>query len=205
MLCLCKKIVTMIDKYGLVAGFSGRECVKSEERIGVMGETKQQKHINDDSKKKETKPEKSEAKAGAAEIEEIKEFVVSSEKERSERKKAEQASVSAIAAWSSRKKSIAVLILFVAVAIADVLIGILACKVNPVVVCVVLLIQVAIGVLLDQNPIWLHACVVAADVIAGICVSQILLMAVAAVVYIAAIATLEVLQRMGYAPVKKEA
>ena len=170
-----------------------------------MGETKQQKHINDDSKKKETKPEKSEVKAGAAEIEEIKEFVVSSEKERSERKKAEQASVSAIAAWSSRKKSIAVLILFVAVAIADVLIGILACKVNPVVVCVVLLIQVAIGVLLDQNPIWLHSCVVAADVIAGICVSQILLMAVAAVVYIAAIATLEVLQRMGYAPVKKEA
>ena len=187
----------MINKYGLAAGFSGSECVKSEERIGVMGETKQQKHINDDSKKKETKPEKSEAKAGAAEIEEIKEFVVSSEKERSERKKAEQASVSAIAAWSSRKKSIAVLILFVAVAIADVLIGILACKVSPVVVCVILLIQVAIGVLLDHNPVWLHACVVAASVIAGICVGQTLLMVAAVVVYIAAIVALEMLQRMG--------
>lgn len=133
----------------------------------------------------------------AIEIEEIQEFVVSSAKTRSERKKAEQASISSIATWSREKKSVAVLALFVAVALAYVLVGILACKVSPVVVCVILLIQVAIGVLLDQNPVWLHACVVAASVIAGICVGQTLLMVAAVIVYIAAIVALEMLQRMG--------
>lgn len=148
-----------------------------------MSEEKHQKDINE--------------QAASAEIEEIKEFVVSSEKTRSERKKAEQASISAIAAWSSRKKSVAVLILFAAVALAYISVGILACKINPVVVCVVLLIQVAIGVLLDQNPVWLHACVAAADVVVGICVGQTWLMVAAVFVYVAAIVALEALQRMG--------
>lgn len=135
--------------------------------------------------------------AAAAEIEEIKEFVVSSAKARSERKKAEQASISAIAAWSTGKKSVAVLVLFAAITLAYILVGIMACEINPVVVCVVLLIQVAIGVLLDQNPVWLHACVAAADVVAGICVGQALLMVAAVFVYVAAIVALEMLQRMG--------
>ena len=150
----------------------------SQERIGIMSEAK--KHS----------PESSG-------IEEIQEFVVSSAKTRQERKKAEQASVSAVASWSREKKSVAVLAVFVLIALAYVLIGILACKINPVVVCVILLIQVAIGVLLDQNPVWLHACVVIASVIAGICVDQLLLMVAAVVVYIAAIIALEMLQRMG--------
>ena len=150
-----------------------------------------------ETKKTEVKAASEEKSKASAEIEEIQEFVVSSAKERSERKKAEQASISAIAAWSIRKKSIAVLALFVSVALAYILVGILACEVNPVVVCVVLLIQVAIGVLLDQNPVWLHACVVAVDIVAGICVGQTLLMAVAALVYVAAIVALEMLQRMG--------
>lgn len=146
---------------------------------------------------------KPEAKAAAeektitTEIEEIKEFVVSSAKMRSERKKAEQASISAIAAWSTRKKSAAVLLLFAVVALAYILVGIMACELNPVVVCVILLIQVAIGVLLDQNPVWLHACVVLADMIAGMCVGQTLLMVAAVFVYVAAIVALEMLQRMG--------
>ena len=130
-------------------------------------------------------------------IEEIQEFVVSSAKQRSERKKAEQASISAIAAWDSKKKSIALLALFAVLALGYVLLGVFACKVVPVVVCVTLVIQVAIGVLLDQNPVWLHACVAAADVVVGFCVSQVLLMVLAAVIYVAAIVVLEILQRMG--------
>lgn len=130
-------------------------------------------------------------------IEEIREFVVSSAKTRQERKKAEQVSVSAVAGWSKEKKSAAVLALFILIALAYVLVGIFACKVNPVVVCVVLLIQVSIGVLLDQNPVWLHACVVLASVVAGVWVSQTLLMVAAVIVYIAAIVALEMLQRMG--------
>lgn len=131
------------------------------------------------------------------EIEEIQEFVVSSPKQRSERKKAEQASIAAIAAWDSKRKSIALLALFAVLALGYVLLGIFVCKVVPVVVCVTLLVQVAVGVLLDQNPVWLHACVAAADVIVGICISQVLLMVLAAVIYVAAIVVLEILQRMG--------
>ena len=166
---------------------------------------KQEEQIsqNDQDEKETAAPEETveadpdEEETTATEIEEIKEFVVSSAKTRSERKKAEQASISAFAAWSHQQKSIALLVLFAVVALAYVLIGIFACKINPVVVCVILLIQVAIGILLDQNPVWLHACVVAASLVAGICVGQILLMAAAVIVYIAAIATLEMLQRMG--------
>lgn len=131
------------------------------------------------------------------EIEEIQEFVVSSPKQRSERKKAEQASITAIAAWDSKRKSIALLALFAVLALGYVLLGVFVCKVVPVVVCVTLLVQVAVGVLLDQNPVWLHACVAAADVIVGICISQVLLMVLAAVIYVAAIVVLEILQRMG--------
>lgn len=130
-------------------------------------------------------------------IEEIQEFVVSSPKQRSERKKAEQASISAIAAWDSKKKSIALLALFALLAFGYVLLGVFVCKIAPVAVCVTLLVQVAVGVLLDQNPVWLHACVAAADVIVGICISQVLLMVLAAVIYVAAIVVLEILQRMG--------
>ena len=131
------------------------------------------------------------------EIEEIQEFVVSSPKQRSERKKAEQASITAIAAWDSKRKSIALLALFAVLALGYVLLGVFVCKVVPVVVCVTLLVQVAVGVLLDQNPVWLHACVVVADVVVGFCVSQVLLMVLAAVIYVAAIVVLEILQRMG--------
>jgi hypothetical protein len=142
-------------------------------------------------------------KEDLSEVQDIQEFVVSSDKTRSERKQAERASLSAITAWSSRKKAVAVLVAFVVLALIYVLVGILACKVNPVVVCLLLMIQVAIGVLLDQNPIWLHSCVVVAAIIVGICVGQTLLMTCAALVYVGAIVTLEVLQRLGIVAVTK--
>lgn len=165
-----------------------------------MSKANHQKEVNAQTAEKSVEvdsKDSKEKKTASAEIEEIQEFVVSSEKTRSERKKAEQASIHAIATWSAKKKSAAVIILFAAIALAYILIGILACDLAPVVVCVILLIQVAIGVLLDQNPIWLHACVAAADVVVGICVGQILLMIAAVVVYVVAIAALEMLQRMG--------
>lgn len=170
---------------------------KAENQKNINAQTAEKAVEADSEAEKTAGADFKEEKAASAEIEEIKEFVVSSEKTRSERKKAEQASISAIASWSDQKKSVAVIILFAAVALAYILVGILACELHPVVVCVILLIQVAIGVLLDQNPIWLHACVAAADVVVGICVGQTLLMVAAVVVYVAAIAALEMLQRMG--------
>ena len=92
-----------------------------------MSKAKNQKNINAQTEKKAVETVAKEEKVATAEIEEIKEFVVSSEKTRSERKKAEQASISAIAAWSDQKKSVAVIVLFAAVALAYILVGILAC------------------------------------------------------------------------------
>lgn len=162
-----------------------------------MSEANHKKEINAQTAEKPVDVDPKEKKTAAAEIEEVQEFVVSSAKTRSERKKAEQASINAIAAWSVQKKSAAVIVLFAVIALAYILIGILACDLAPVVVCVILLIQMAIGVLLDQNPVWLHACVAVADVVVGICVGQILFMFAAVIVYVAAIAALEMLQRMG--------
>lgn len=162
-----------------------------------MSENNHQTKVSDQSAPQPVeKAKESAVTVETAEIEEIKEFVVSSEKARSERKRAERASIGAFTAWSNEKKSMAVLGLFVAVALVYILVGILACEVNQVVVCVILLIQAAIGVLLDQNPVWLHVCVAVADVVVGICVGQALLMIMAAVVYAAAITALEMLQRM---------
>ena len=199
------------ERNGNMSGAKHRDHNKNNRNNHKTGQADQMKQEEQISRNDQEDQEEKEAVAAeetveadpnaeettAAEIEEIKEFVVSSEKTRSERKKAEQASISAIAAWTTRQKSIAVLALFSAVALIYILIGIVACDINPVVVCVILLIQVAIGVLLDQNPIWLHACVSVASVIAGICVGQVLLMVSAVVVYVASIAALEVLQRMG--------
>lgn len=162
-----------------------------------MSKKNHRQEINAQTAEKSVEVDSKEKKTVAAEIEEIQEFVVSSAKTRSERKKAEQASIHAIATWSVQKKRAAVVLLFAAVAFVYILVGILACGLDPVVVCVILLIQVAIGVLLDQNPVWLHACVAAADVVVGICVGQMLFMFASVVVYVGAITALEMIQRMG--------
>ena len=62
-----------------------------------MSKAKNQKNINAQTAEEAVQADSKEKQAVSAEIEEIKEFVVSSEKTRSERKKAEQASISAIA------------------------------------------------------------------------------------------------------------
>lgn len=129
-------------------------------------------------------------------IEEIKEFAVSSDKTRSERKKNEMASVLAIASWSDEKKKIGAIALFVILVAVYIAMGILVCKLNPVVVCVIALIQVSMGVLLDHNPVWLHVCVLLADVMVGIIVGQALLMCMALICYAATVGTLEVFQQI---------
>ena len=135
--------------------------------------------------------------AAEPEIQEIQEFVVSSEKTRSERKKAEQASINALAGLSRSQKCVAAVIFFVAAAAAYILVGMMACEIDVTVVCVLLVIQVAISVLLNHNPVWLHICVSAADLIAGFCLNQVLLMAASMVVYVVAVLALEILQRAG--------
>lgn len=140
---------------------------------------------------------KPEIKPAEPEIQEIQEFVVSSEQTRSERKKAEQASINALAGWSSKQKGMAVVVLFVVIAAVCVGIGIKVCELDITVVCAVFAIQMAIGFLLNHNPVWLHLCVAAADLIVGFCLNQVVLMVTSMVVYVAVVVTLEVLHRTG--------
>jgi hypothetical protein len=132
------------------------------------------------------------------EVQDIQEFVISSDRSRSERRRAERASVSAITTWSNQKKACGVLGLFVVLAVVCVLVGILGCSINPVVVCLVVLIQAAMAALLDQNPLWLHGCVAVADIIVGVCVGQTLFLIFAACAYVGAILVMEMLRRLGY-------
>lgn len=155
-----------------------------------MGENNHQNEIKEEKAKQEKKP-------AEPEIQEIQEFVVSSEQTRSERKKAEQASVNALAGLSGAQKVLMAAILFAAIAAAYLMVGISVCGLDAAVVFALLVIQVVIGVLLDHNPVWLHICVAAADLIVGFCVDQALLMAALMVVYLASVVALEVWQRSG--------
>ncbi len=149
-------------------------------------------------KKEAENPEvKQEKNIAEPEIQEIQEFVVSSEKTRSERKKAEQASINALAGWSGSQRRAAAVILFAAIAAAYVFAGIRVCRIDATVVCALLVIQVVISVLLDHNPVWLHICVAAVDLIAGFCLDRVLLMVALMVVYVAAVLALEIFQRAG--------
>lgn len=153
-----------------------------------MSANKHQKEI----KEPAVQQEKS---AAEPEIQEIQEFVVSSEQARSERKKAEQASINAFVGLSGVQRSVAAVVLFAVVAVAYLMVGIRVCGIDVTVVCAVLVIQTAIGVLLGHNPVWLHICVAAADLIVGFCLNQVVLMAASMVVYVVAIVALEILQR----------
>ncbi len=190
MLCLFSKnvIINAITRKGLEI-MSEKNRDKNKENVNENVETT----VKADA----AEMQQTEEAAKVGEIEEIQEFVVASAKTRSERKQAERASISAVMAWSKEKKMAAILAAFALLALVYILLGIRLCHVPPVAVCVVLLVQTAIGVLLDQNPVWLHACVVAADIVVGICVGRTGLMVMAAVIYVAAILVLELLQRMG--------
>ena len=155
-----------------------------------MGANNHQKDI----KQQEAKTKQ---KSAEPEIQEIHEFVVSSEQARSERKKAEQASINAFAGLSRTQKQAVAVVLFAAAAVSFLMVGINVCGIDVKIVCAILVIQVVISVLLDHSPVWLHICVAAADLIVGFCLNQVMLMAVSMVVYVVSIASLEILQRAG--------
>ena len=144
-----------------------------------MGANNHQKDI----KQQEAKTKQ---KSAEPEIQEIQEFVVSSEKTRSE-----------FAGLSRTQKQAVAVVLFAAAAVSFLMVGINVCGIDVKIVCAILVIQVVISALLDHSPVWLHICVAAADLIVGFCLNQVMLMAVSMVVYVVSIASLEILQRAG--------
>ncbi len=128
-------------------------------------------------------------------IQEIKEFQVKSDESRVERKKAEMGKLGTVAEWSAPKKALLTAGVFSVLAIAYLVVAIWLLDIHPVVAAVILLIQAGIGVLLDQNPIWVHALVLIAELAVGIWLGLVLFMVITMLIYAAGIGSLEVWQR----------
>lgn len=92
-------------------------------------------------------------------------------------------------------KSLWALIAYAAAVIAVILVGMLACKVQVVAVCAIVVIETLLAACLHNLPIWLHAVVIAAEILSGIIFKRALFMVIEAVLYLAAIFALNVIRQ----------
>ena len=82
------------------------------------------------------------------------------------------------------------LVVFAVLAVVFIILGIFVCKVNPVSVCVIVLLEALLAACLNKVPLWVHIVLVAAEFALGIIGNQILLMIFGAVIYFAAVLTI---------------
>lgn len=83
---------------------------------------------------------------------------------------------------------------FAAVTVIMILLGIMLCELPVVMVCTIVIIETAIAMCLHNLPIWVHALVLAAEIIAGVLCGQVLFIIFAEVVYAGAIFALHFLE-----------
>lgn len=95
----------------------------------------------------------------------------------------------------SDKKMVMTIAAFAVIVAAMVLIGVCVLHVPVVAMCMLVILETALAVFLHHAELWLHGVVILAEVIAGILCSKILLVVLCAVVYVAATACLQVLDR----------
>lgn len=125
---------------------------------------------------------------------------VTSKEARKRRKKAEQGQYDALKNFNIAQKKYLVIGLFaISIILAFLLSFMVVFEKNvqmiaPVIGVIVL--EVAIGFLLDHNPIWLHALVAIANLVVGIIFQQVAFMVFMMLVYIVGIVTLEAIQRL---------
>ena len=84
---------------------------------------------------------------------------------------------------------------FALVTLAMIVIGIMALKVPPVAMCVLIIIEAGIAVMLHHAELWLHGVLVLAEVIVGIAIGKAVLIILCAVVYVAATVFLQMLDK----------
>lgn len=94
----------------------------------------------------------------------------------------------------TENKSMLILFGVIVAALLVILIAILGLDVPIVPVCVIVLIEAALAVCLHDVPIWLHALVVAAQIVAGILCHNVILVAMCVVIYLLGILTLKVVR-----------
>ena len=94
----------------------------------------------------------------------------------------------------TENKSMLILFGVIVAALLVILIAILGLDVPIVPVCVIVLIEAALAVCLHDVPIWLHALVVAAQIVEGILCHNVILVAMCVVIYLLGILTLKVVR-----------
>lgn len=93
------------------------------------------------------------------------------------------------------KKELIALIVFAAVAIAAILLGICVWKVPVVAMCTLVVLEVGIAVMLHNAELWFHAVVILIEIIAGVLSGRVLPILLCIAVYVAAAAVLRVLDK----------
>lgn len=83
---------------------------------------------------------------------------------------------------------------FGVIAVIVILLGIMVCELPVVAVCTIVVIETAMAMCLHNLPIWVHALVIIAELIAGVLCGQMLFIVLAAVIYGAAIGALHFME-----------
>jgi len=94
----------------------------------------------------------------------------------------------------TENKSMLILFGVIVAALLVILIAILGLDVPVVPVCVIVLIEAALAVCLHDVPVWLHALVLAVQIVAGVLCHNVWLMVMCAALYLLGILTLRVMR-----------
>ena len=96
---------------------------------------------------------------------------------------------------NQEKKTLAALPLFAVVAAFVIVVGICVLKVPVVPLCVLVILEAGIAVMLHHAELWVHSILIVLELIAGVIWGKIVLTILCAVVYVAAIIVLMVLDK----------
>lgn len=138
---------------------------------------------------------------------------ISSRESRKKRKKQEQGQYDALKGFNMTQKKLVVTGLFILLCMVAFVLSFffaLDTGANPdwkkaLIIIAVIALEVAIGFLLDHNPIWLHAIVAVLNIVVGLVFGQIVFMLIMMLVYVLGIASMEFVQRMNDKMKKKYA
>ena len=128
---------------------------------------------------------------------EIKTFVSGNSKGSDLKKKAAQMKEACnmknikLAMSDQKNQQYGVLALYAICAVVVIVISLAVLKIPVVPICIIVIIETLLAVCLHNLPIWLHAIVIALEIICGIIFSRVVLMILMAALYLAAIFTLQ--------------
>lgn len=93
------------------------------------------------------------------------------------------------------KKSFLALAVYALAVMAAILLSVLACEIPVVAVCFIVVIETLLAACLHDLPVWLHAIVIAAELVCGVIFDRVLFMLIEAALYLAAIFVLKIVRQ----------